>query len=487
MWMLVSVLGWMFALCALAVLARRAVSVVELRWDAPMYHYPFAALRGGLGVPYVLPESLQRIYEGFPPLPHAVQGALWRLTGDMRAVGATNLIALLAFAVGCAALLRAPLWLVVTGALTIPHVIIQSGTAYVDLFANVGLALALAIALAAVVFPDEAGRGSLPAAVIGLAVAAWSKFQLAPLVGVVFVLLFGLGVWRPRAALGTRRRVLAWLVVGATVASAPYVKNAIAYGNPFWPVRVPIVGARLPYTFVNQDRVQRPQALAHLPQPLLFAHSVLEIDHPRRYTNRPRWLIDQGSASVAFRMGGFWAVGVLTSVLIAVVGTLRSDARRGAAGVALIAGMIAVVSVMPQSHELRYYLFLPLTLVAWNAALLERLRHRFPSWCAAVAVIALVGAGYMVRENRFYYGQSPVDRNMAATSWGAAAWWSLFTPGVTYCAVGVAPIGIFLTGPSMRDYGIVERDSIGACPRGMPIATMVMGQRRVISGSVTAR
>jgi hypothetical protein len=452
-----------------------------------MYHYPFAALRGGLGIPYVLPESMQRVYEGFPPLPHLVQGALWRITGAMSAAGAANFIALLLFITVGHWALRAPAWLLTLGALTVPHVIIQSGSGYVDLFANVGLALATVVIIAALVWPEDGDRSRVPIAVLGLAASAWSKFQLAPLVGVAFVALFCLSVWRPRAGLGPRRRALTWILAGAAVASAPYGKNALVYGNPFWPVRVPVVGERLPYTFVNADSLQRPRALVALPQPVLFAHSLFEIDHPRRYAHRPRWIIDQGNAEIAFRMGGYWSVGLACSLGISLLGTLLVGGRRAAHGVLAIMGMFAIVSVMPQSHELRYYLFLPLTLVAWGAMLVAQLRERRPLLTLTVAMLTIGGWGYMVSENRSYYQQAPLNALAAATAWNAPAWWALFTPGMTYCAVDVMPAGIFLTGPTMREYRIVERTSIAACPRGMPIAAMIAGQRLLIPGFATAR
>ncbi len=487
LWRATELVGWVLAAGALVVLGMRAVTVIELRWDAPMYHYPFAALRGGLGIPYVLPESMQRVYEGFPPLPHVVQGVLWRITGSMNAVGAASFLALVAFIVACHRVLRAPAWLVTLGVLTIPHVIIQSGTAYVDLFANVGLALAAAIALSAVVLPEDGGRWRVPVAVVGLVASAWSKFQLAPLVGLGFLLVGWLSVLQPRAALGARRWAAAWLIVGACLASVPYVKNAVVFGNPFWPVRVPVVGERWPYTFVNADSLQRPPALVGRVQPLVFVHSLFEIGHPRTYPDRPRWTIDQGNASIAFRMGGFWGVGFACALACALGGAVLVGGRRGLLGAALIAGMFAVVSVLPQSHELRYYLFLPLTLVAWSAAAVARLRMRHPVTTMVVALLTIAGWAHMVSENRYVYTPRRVDAVAAAKAWNAPAWWAQFTPGTTYCAVGVMPIGLFMTGPTMREYHIFERNTTEECPRGMPIAAVVAGKRLLVPGFATAR
>jgi hypothetical protein len=39
-------------------------------------------------------------------------------------------------------------------------------------------------------------------------------------------------------------------------------------------------------------------------------------------------------------------------------------------------------------------------------------------------------------------------------------------PGVTYCAQGMEPIGIMLTGPTMTEFRIVDRRSDERCPPG---------------------
>jgi len=64
---------------ALADLAIRAAIRLEGRWDTFMYHVPFAAIYGGLGVPYDMNDLMREYFRGFPPLPHLVQGILWRI------------------------------------------------------------------------------------------------------------------------------------------------------------------------------------------------------------------------------------------------------------------------------------------------------------------------------------------------------------------------------------------------------------------------
>ncbi len=79
--------------------------------------------------------------------------------------------------------------------------------------------------------------------------------------------------------------------------------------------------------------------------------------------------------------------------------------------------------------------------------------------------------GYMVVENQARYQFEKVDYRDAAVVWGAADWWSKLQPGRPYCAVGMMPIGILLTGPTMHEYTIIDRSKIELCPRDSIVLT----------------
>src|SRR5678816_2954813 len=78
------------ALIALATLALRSALRLESQWDTFWYHLPFAAVRGGLSIPYDMNDVRRLYFEGFPPLPDLLQGILWRLTGSVNATGVVN-------------------------------------------------------------------------------------------------------------------------------------------------------------------------------------------------------------------------------------------------------------------------------------------------------------------------------------------------------------------------------------------------------------
>jgi hypothetical protein len=248
----------------------------------------------------------------------------------------------------------------------------------------------------------------------------------------------------------------------------PYLKNILYYRNPFWPIRLPFFGNLFPYTKdpYLEGLAQRPRALLHSSQPALFLHSLFEIDHPVHYAYRPRWIIDQGNADIAFRMGGFW--GVAAAVYLAVLVTLLVVCfrRRGAWAALGCLLMLAFVSCLPQSHELRYYLFIPLSGAAVIGMLLPRLGRISPRAALGSLLLSLGLFLYMVSENWVHYRVERVGQAAAAQFWGAPRYWSKLQQGKTYCAVNMLPMAMLLTGPTLTQYEIVDRTRAELCPPG---------------------
>jgi hypothetical protein len=251
----------------------------------------------------------------------------------------------------------------------------------------------------------------------------------------------------------------------------PYAKNFFVYGNPFWPIRLPIVGDMFPWALDALGGIERPPPLKDSGQFTLFVNSLFEINHPTQYASRARWIIDQGNAWIAFRMGGFWVTGVITYVVATVTMLLLYGRKVGIVASVAFIGTLCFVGFLPQSHELRYYLFIPLTWAATIGMLFPHFRATFPK--PALGFLVLVAALFlhMVSENRSHYEITRIDYTEAAREWGAAQWWPTLQRGQTYCAVGMVPIGILLTGPTMSEYNIVDRSKIELCPDGSTVLT----------------
>jgi len=351
---MVSILAKVCALVALVALTDlfiRAAVRLEIRWDTFAYHIPFAALHIGLNVPYELYDTLQVLYRTFPPLPHFFQGLLWRLTGSINATGVVNILAFLAFLTHCHVVLKARWWLVALIALTAPMVVIHAAVSYVDLFGNSLLAIGATTCLYLYLFPERASRTALICGLLGLVGAAWSKFQLTPIVALFLILYAALG-WRQTfdTMRMARRRLIVIIGIATILASLPYLKNLVLFGNPFWPLRVPLIGDLLPYAVDHRIGAlsQRPRALADYSQFRLFIHSLFEINHPVSYEHRPRWIIDQGNAAIAFRMGGFWGVGVIFYLLTTAAMLMVHNWKKGLITSLFILGLLCFVAILPQ-------------------------------------------------------------------------------------------------------------------------------------------
>lgn len=463
----------LIALCDLAV---RAVLRLELRWDTFWYHIPFAALRGGLNIPYEMLEAMKERYLGFPPLPHLLQGILWRLSGSINATGIINYMAFIFFLIFCHFKLKARFWLVALIALTSPTVLIHTTVSYVDLFANSLLAIGISACIYMYIFDQQQDRSLLIWGLTGLIGATWSKYQLVPIAAIFFLFFIFIYVCRAYKKVDNRFQSLLLVVIAILLAAAPYLKNLALYKNPFWPVKVPLTGELFPYKEDPQVEglVQRPPPLKDLSQFELFFHSLFEIGHPKHYDHRPRWIIDQGNASIAFRSGGFWNVAVIIYLISSMAILILLNRKKGLYFVLLTASLICFLAILPQSHELRYYQFLPL---CW-AATIGMLYPYFQKQYTRTAFFALLLFTslflYMVEVNRIHYRIEKIGYLEAAEAWGAQKWWKRLQQNVPYCPIDMAPIGILLTGPTMSEFQIIDRSHENLCPPNSMILKKTM-------------
>ena len=140
--------------------------------------------------------------------------------------------------------------------------------------------------------------------------------------------------------------------------------------------------------------------------------------------------------------------------------------RTGWLMTAVILFLWGFVSVLPQSHYLRYFMFLPLTISAAIAILLPRVRPLYPVTAFVLVCLMFVEFVYIVRVNRVYFRLEPISYAQAAEVWGFKNYWSRLESGKTYCAVGFEPSAFMLTGPTMHEFRIIEQKQPSRCPAG---------------------
>jgi hypothetical protein len=352
----------------------------DTAWDSLAYHLPFAALRVGIVSPqqYHLSHWMAGIYDSFPVLPDYLQGVLWRLTSRPQAANLLNLIGLLCLTIFFRLRYRIPAEYILVGLFSLPVVLIQSTSSYNDLFANSFLTILLFVMFDAW---DGPGRFSVGQGIISslcFAVVLNSKLQLLPiatgaaiaLCAIVYLLRSRFTAAKKQLKSYTRPErfvIFAAIVFGVGAAFYNYVKNWILFRNPFSPVGLNIGPIHLTGQFDNSHIAAEPAYLSGSLQSIRWILSVLEY---RSFEGRnPLWTNAQGDlpiSSPAMRMGGYFAVFVLLNLFLFVALQWKTRQRFGWKPIAFMATLSLATSVLPDSQELRYYMYWIISLVVMN-------------------------------------------------------------------------------------------------------------------------
>jgi hypothetical protein len=305
-----------------------------------------------------------------------------------------------------------PLHLSVLALLAIPLVQAHASSCYVDLPANTAVAVLVLYAIEAHATGARLKGRALAGFALAAMVAAHTKMLVQPLV-LVALLALAVRAVPPLArelrspddpALRARARwtLILMAIVPLAVFACP-LDNLVRHHNPFFPVRTTLLGLTLPGA--EDPYSSSPLWLAHVPEPVRFVCSLLEIG-VRPLTDPWRWTVDQWMppASTGPRMGGFFGAYVVAEIVLLAWRVVRDRSRvvrRAAAGFVVFT---ALVSVMPQAHELRYYMAWMLVLVATNRwlACLERTDPRWRRALGVVSAAALV-AVVVVSRGVFVY------------------------------------------------------------------------------------
>jgi hypothetical protein len=453
------------AVTLLALLARAGCHDVSQAWDSGYYHLPFAARLGGItsASEYVFNRDNQARFAGFPLLGELLQGLLWRALA--RPQGANFVgwaaIPLCAWGITHAASARfetsgtrAPWGMIVTGLVGIPLVMIHATSAYVDLPASCALATAF---VRLTLLSDERVRRMRELILLTALLATSTSMRLQHLpIALLILSLLATRVW-------PRRSLLAALIVASPVVFWVPLRNMLVHGNPVYPVELTILGHALP--FVDTRYASSPVWLAHVPQPIRFLCSMLELGLPP-LTEAARYSVDQWTPPqhAGYRMGGSSGLGVLCAVVLVICALRRAQWPKRETTYLLL--LLVCTACMPQSHELRYTLYAPLALVAlaivYSFALWPRLASAFALGLIASTLLITRGA-WMVPSGSTLPDMlaAKVDTQQIAT-----------TPeGGVLCAEHAPRNWLYTASFHGRHYRVVEADASGLCSESLERAT----------------
>lgn len=415
-----------YVLQALAVVL--AVSITASAWhdvsqayDVWYYHLPFAARLAGImdASTYAFSADNQARFGGFPLFGELLQGLLWRITGHLAAANLVATGALFALPIFLRRVYGAPLHLSFLAFLAVPLVQIHATSCYVDLPANACVTLLLLCVHRALVRREPPAPRFLAGCALLAAAAANTKFQLVPIVAVASAALAVLALrdlprWRVLSAdeRGATRRRMAVLACALPLVLATPIKNAAVHGNPVWPIELKVLGRSLPH--VEEAYASSPRHLEDTPRPIRFLRSALEIDN-RPITSHRRWSLDQWTPpdEPAFRMGGYFGAYVVVN-LLAVGLAARRRSREALAAIGVLAGTTLVAALVPQSHELRYYMHWMMLLVALSLVLWARAARAARVVVGAVATAALAIVAWSTDAGYLYPSGKTIDELVAA-------------------------------------------------------------------------
>lgn len=373
---------------------------VSQAYDVWYYHLPFAARLAGIMGADAYSFSADNVarFQGFPLLAEVLQGLAWRATGHVQATNVVSLGALFGLSVFLRRLFAVPLHSSLIAFLAIPLVHIHATASYVDLPGNVSATMLLLCTYRVIVNHRAPSPRLLFGSAILAAVSVNTKFQLVPITVAAAAVLswFSLRELRTyssadRATRTASKKRVAVLLLAVPIVFTTPIKNTIAHGNPVWPVELHVLGKALP--FREAAYAQSPPHLEHSSRPIRFLRSVLELDNLPIATRR-RWSLDQYAPSdhPSCRMGGYFGAYVVVNLLALAWAAWRRRSREAVAAVAVFGGATAIAALVPQSHELRYYMFWMLLLVCsnlvmWTGTPRTRLAAGIVSTSALVVVV----------------------------------------------------------------------------------------------------
>lgn len=373
---------------------------VSQAWDSGYYHLPFAARLGGVIGPdaFVFDAANKARFEGFPLLGELLQGLLWRITGRVECASFVAVATVPLFASFLRRRFDVPMSLSTIALFAIPLVQTHATSCYVDLPANAAASVVVLVAIEALATTREISMRALGIVCACAAIAA----NMKALLHVILILALLVIAWRLLQR-GDRKKVIVLALTLPIIFATP-LKNLLLHQNPYFPLQLTIAGHALPG--VEAPYASSPPWLASMPRPVRFVCSLLEIGI-RPITDPRRWTVDQWMPeSSGSRLGGFFGAYVVANVALLVWSATRD--REGTARRAGIAFLVftLVVSLMPQSHELRYYLSWMMVLVALNAWLvcrmnpaeikLDRATYGWFATASLVFVVAVTRADYVV-------------------------------------------------------------------------------------------
>ena len=347
--------------------------------DAFMYHIPFAARMWGIISPeqYTFEYFTEHRYLGFPLAAHWFQGLFWSIFRKPEATNLTAYFSLILLIAYLKTYLKLPFYLATLPLLAIPMVHMHATRSYVDLFGNVLVAILILTLYLLYSNKKQLDRVALTIIFMSATGAANSKHLLAPVVAFILIFvvyqLFKVYFIEIENQKQKRTNLAKIILIGSfacIVIFATQVKNTLLYQNPFYPVEVSVMGHVLNHT-EPQSNYMNPELRKLLP-PVRWLKSALEIDaldkrRPTTWTLAMDFVpLDDAKYGVGGYFGGYFVFNVILFVYLC----WKHNTQETKVAIALVSIMTLMTWALPQSYELRFYMYWMIVFVSLNSYLL---------------------------------------------------------------------------------------------------------------------
>lgn len=396
-----------------------AISGIDVSWDSPAYHLPFAARLHGIysEIELILSPSNEARFDGFPLLGEYLQGILWKVSGNVAYANLLGVFVVLLVVFAAYKLLRLKISNITLYLLCIPVVLIHATSAYVDLVASSFLVIAIIILIAS--FMD--GKFPLKYLIFALLMLVFSsntKYQLYPIVVVFWITTVGLYAFINKKNLIKKKKparkfwaALIVIIVSGFLVNATYIKNFVKFENPFYPFDTTIGSIHfegpegIPDATVDkriEKRFGRPMSNYQL-----YLASLGEVFVYNNAASERLFSIDQGGSSLreskALKSGGYFVGNLfLWGAFISFIGIKYKDKKvlvlAGLSGAAFI-----LVGFLPSSRLLRYWQFLPMILAIIALVVRKKYSSRESSLVFFMAILQVIIFLVLFRFNYRYF------------------------------------------------------------------------------------
>lgn len=290
------------------------------------------------------------------------QGLMWKLTGTIRSVVVPQLLVLAGFVILVQRRLAVSPVLMLMACCMSPLLIIHAVASYNDLLAGLLLSCGLVLIVEVLAEKKNVAAGSWLLLGCVFAAASMTKFQ-STLVASVIMVIFAIALFLQGRLTWS---CLFWIFAIGVAVNAWEIRNLLVHSNPFYPITVELAGKTL-FSGPEQNYVVRPEYGPHIGS-FYFITSITEFDWIKRGVV-PAYSLEMGAGDISrmfgqSRTGGFgqaYVIATFACLIAQTLGWRRIDrTQRTLLGLSIV--LLIITSFMPQSHELRYWLYLPLIL-----------------------------------------------------------------------------------------------------------------------------